>query len=251
MLNRKAFIMRVFTEFFSSDKKVSLTGYLLDVSPEMPNMQDRPAVLVIPGGGYRMCSDREAEPIAMLFATEGYQTFVLRYTVGERGEITFEQPFGDAVRALKFIRENAAEFHVIPDKIAAIGFSAGGHLAGSLATISDEKPNALILGYPCVIPKDDGVLSMNVPSTDQFVTEATPPTFLFATADDGCVSVTHSLAFAKACAEHGVPFELHVFESGNHGLSLATPSVCLNGGSPDVEQWTGLCVRWLRKHFFN
>ena len=251
MLNRKAFIMRVFTEFFSSDKKVSLTGYLLDASPEMPNMQDRPAVLVIPGGGYRMCSDREAEPIAMLFATEGYQTFVLRYTVGERGEITFEQPFGDAVRALKFIRENAAEFHVIPDKIAAIGFSAGGHLAGSLATISDEKPNALILGYPCVIPKDDGVLSVNVPSTDQFVTEATPPTFLFATADDGCVSVTHSLAFAKACAEHGVPFELHVFESGNHGLSLATPSVCLNGGSPDVEQWTGLCVRWLRKHFFN
>lgn len=243
--------MKVFTEYFSADKKVSLTGYLLDASREMPNMENRPAVLVIPGGGYRMCSDREAEPIAMLFATEGYQTFVLRYTVGEAGEFTFEQPFGDAVRALKYIRENAEEFHVIPDKIAAIGFSAGGHLASSLGTISDEKPNALILGYPCIIPKPDGVLSVSIPSTDQFVTEATPPTFLFTTSDDGCVSVTHSLTFAKACAEHKVPFELHVFERGNHGLSLATPSVCVNGGSADVEQWTALCTKWLRKYFFS
>lgn len=242
--------MKVFTEYFSADQKVSLTGYLLDASPEMPNMQTRPAVLVIPGGGYRMCSDREAEPIAMLFAKEGYHTFVLRYTVGETGEITFEQPFGDAVRALKYIRENAEAFGVIPDKIAAIGFSAGGHLASSLGTVSDEKPNALILGYPCILPKPDGVLSVNVPSTDQFVTEQTPPTFIFSTSDDGCVSVTHSLAFANACAEHGVPFELHVFERGNHGLSLATPAVCVNGGSPEVEQWTQLSVNWLRKYFF-
>ena len=128
--------MKVFTTYFSEDQKVSLTGFLLDASREMPNMENRPAVLVIPGGGYRMCSDREAEPIAMLFAQEGYHTFVLRYTVGETGTFTFEQPFGDAVRALKYIRENAAEFHVLPDKIAAIGFSAGGHLASSLGTIS-------------------------------------------------------------------------------------------------------------------
>ncbi len=241
--------MRVFTEYFSEDKKVRLTGYLLDASPEMPNMENRPAVLVLPGGGYRYCSDREAEPIAMMFALEGYQTFILRYTVGDTGEITFEQPFNDAVRALKYIRENAAEFHVIPDRVAAIGFSAGGHLASSLGTISEEKPNALILGYPCILPMDDGVLSIEIPSTDQFVTGDTPPTFLAATSDDGCVNITHSLAFAKACAEHKVPFELHVFEHGNHGLSLGTPCVLRGQSDPDFEQWVGLCARWLRKYF--
>ncbi|HBL40961.1 MAG TPA: alpha/beta hydrolase [Ruminococcaceae bacterium] len=243
--------MKVFTEYFSEDKKVNLTGYLLDASGEMPNMENRPAVLVLPGGGYRYCSDREAEPIAMMFAAEGYQTFVLRYSVGGTGEITFDQPLNDAVHALKYIRENAEEFHVIPDKIAVIGFSAGGHLASSLGTISEEKPNALILGYPCILPKDDGVLTIEIPSTNQFVTEDTPPTFLFATSDDGCVNIEHSLSFAMACASHKVPFELHVFEHGCHGLSLSTPSVCVDGGNEAVAQWTSLCTKWLRKYFFN
>lgn len=112
-----------------SNPGATLTAYLLDTSKEMPNMADRPAVLVIPGGGYYMCSDREAEPIAMAFAVHGYNTFVLRYTVGEGKD--FKMPLADAEEALTLIRERAEEWHVIKDKIAAIGFSAGAHLAGS------------------------------------------------------------------------------------------------------------------------
>ncbi|MBQ5824932.1 MAG: alpha/beta hydrolase, partial [Clostridia bacterium] len=121
--------MKMFTEYFNEDKSVSLTAYLHDNSPEMPNLHVRPAMLVIPGGGYAACSDREADPIAMIYALEGYHTFVLRYTVGRRGEgdFCFEQPLADAERAMKYIRDNAEKLGVNPNQIAAVGFSAGGH----------------------------------------------------------------------------------------------------------------------------
>lgn len=242
--------MKTFTEYFSEDKKVSLTANLLDNSPEMKNMDKRPAVLVIPGGGYSFCSDREAEPIAMLFALEGYHTFVLRYTVGQRNtDYCFEQSFDDAKRALKYIRDNAEEFGVDPKKIAAIGFSAGGHLCSALGTLSEDKPNAMILAYPCILESIGEILSCNVPSTNLAVTKDTPPTFIFAAADDGCVPIENSLSFASACAANGVPFEMHIYQNGGHGFSLATPSVCNGGGDVLAETWAEHCRKWLRKIF--
>ncbi len=240
--------MRTFTEYFSEDKKVSLTANLLDNSPEMGYLDVRPAVLVIPGGAYRFCSDREAEPIAMFFAMEGYHTFVLRYSIGERGaDYCFEKPFEDAKRALRYIRENAAEFGVDPERVAAIGFSAGGHLCSALGTISEEKPDALILSYPCIMESINEILSCDVPSTNLAVTKDTPPTYIFAAADDGCVPVQHSLAFASACAENGVPFEMHIYQNGGHGFSMANPVVCSGKSNPVLESWAPLCAQWLRK----
>lgn len=242
--------MKVFTEYFSEDKKVSLTGYILDNSPEMKNLDTRPAMLVIPGGGYSFCSDREAEPIAMLFALEGYHTFVLRYSIGQRGtDYSFEQPFADAQKALKYIRSNAEQFGIDPQKIAAIGFSAGGHLCSALGTLSEDKPNALILAYPCILESIGDVLSCKVPSTNLAVTKDTPPTFIFAAADDGCVPIENSLSFASACAANGVPFEMHISQNGGHGYSLATPNVCNGEFKPDCATWADHCRLWLRKIF--
>ncbi len=243
--------MRIFTEYFSEDKSVSLTAYLLDKSPEMGNVDTRPAVLVIPGGGYGMCSDREAEPVAMLYALEGYHTFVLRYTVGRReaGNYKFEQPFADGERAMKYIRDNAEKLGVIPDKIAAIGFSAGGHLCSALGTISRNKPNALILAYPCILSDIGPVLQCDVPSTNEYVTADTPPSFIFHANDDGLVPIKNSLEFASALAANGVEFEMHVFRNGGHGFSLATPNVCGGNFDPDASQWGRMSVKWLRKIF--
>ncbi len=242
--------MKIFTEYFNEEKNVGITAYLLDNSPEMPNLNVRPAVLVIPGGGYGMCSDREAEPIAMLYALEGYHTFVLRYTVGKRGgDYTFEQPFADAERAMKYIRDNSVEFGIDPHRIAAIGFSAGGHLCSAIGTMSDNKPDALILAYPCILSEIDEVLQCDVPSTNEYVTDKTPPTFIFAAVDDKLVPVRHSLAFASACAENGVDFEMHLYEQGGHGFSLATPNVCMGNFNADAYKWGELSVKWLRKHF--
>lgn len=234
-------------------EKAVLTAYLLDPSKEMPNMLVRPGILVLPGGGYRYCSDREAEPIAMAFLAQGYNAFVLRYTVGEGEAAAFPQPLEDAQEAMALIRERAAQWNTLPQKIAAIGFSAGGHLAAALAAMGTVRPNALILGYPCILASIGDVLSSPVPSVNEFVTAETPPAFIFASCEDTSVPVEHSLAFASALDKAGVPFEMHIFGKGRHGFSLATPVVCSSKESLEINRftapWVGLCVAWLNNLF--
>ena len=135
------------TEKICRSENVTLTTYLNDVSPEMPYLNVRPAILVIPGGGYSMCSDREAEPIALEFMSKGYNAFVLRYTLKQ----DFPAPLDDAVWALKLIREKADEFHIDPTKIAAIGFSAGGHLTAALSTVALMIEN--VIGLSISLPR--------------------------------------------------------------------------------------------------
>lgn len=229
----------------------TLTAYLLDSSPEMPNMSCRPAVLVLPGGGYRMCSDREAEPIAMAFAVHGYNTFVLRYTVGEGN--SFDMALADAEEALALIYDNAQQWHILKDKVAVIGFSAGGHLAASLSTMGSVRPSACILGYPCILSQISEILAFPVPSVDEYVDGKTPPTFIFGSANDKTVPIINSVKYAEALTENHVPFELHIFADGWHGCSLCTPSVCDNPQSVKdnarSSQWVKLCTDWLSDTF--
>ncbi len=235
----------------NSNSNVTLTAYLLDTSSEMPNMFYRPAVLVLPGGGYRMCSDREAEPIAMAFATHGYNTFILRYTVGE-GK-AFKMPLADAQEALSLIYSRAEQWHIIKEKVAVIGFSAGAHLAASLSTMGSVRPSACILGYPCILSEISEILAFPVPSVDEFVDSKTPPTFIFGSAKDKTVPIINSVKYAEALAKNNVPFELHIFADGWHGCSLCTPSVCDNPQSVKdnarSSQWVKLCTDWLSDTF--
>lgn len=228
----------------------TLTAYLLDASPEMPNASVRPAILICPGGAYRVCSDREAEPIAMAFLAEGYHAFVLRYSLNENA--AFPHPLNDAEEALERIRLNSVEWGVDPNRVAACGFSAGGHLAAALGAMGRVRPNALILGYPCILEAMGGILPAPVPAVDVAVDASTPPTFLFHTFSDTLVPVGNSLAMASALERAKVPFEIHVFQNGAHGLSLAKPST--SGGlrtmkDGDAAQWFGLCVAWLKNVF--
>ena len=130
----------------SEERNVTLTAMIQDVGGEFRGITARPAVLVIPGGGYLFCSDREADPVALAYMKAGYHAFILRYSVGEYSE--WPQPLEDYEQAMECILKNADKWHVIKDKIAAIGFSAGGHLAGAAATMSRHRPAAAILGYP-------------------------------------------------------------------------------------------------------
>ncbi len=234
----------------SAERNVTLTTYLLDASPELANTHPRPAVLICPGGGYFMCSDREAEPIAMAFLAEGYQAFVLRYSIQENA--AFPRPLNDAEEALELIRSHAEEWDVDVNKIAACGFSAGGHLAAALGTMGRIRPNALILGYPCILDTISPLLAAPIPSLEKQVDAQTPPSFIFSTANDSVVPVEHSLQFAVALDKAQIPFELHIFQDGAHGLSLAKPHTT-NGErkmlSPDVAQWMPLCIAWLA-HLF-
>lgn len=242
--------MKTETLMLQSNPNVTLTTYLLDASPEMPNASVRPAVLIFPGGGYRFCSDREAEPVAMAFLAQGYHAFVLRYSLNEHA--AFPKPLQDAEAALERIRSNAEAWGVIPDRVAVCGFSAGGHLAAALGTMGRIRPNALILAYPVILDDLADLLPAPIPSLEQKVDAQTPPAFLFTTADDALVPVRHSLEFALALDRAGVPFEMHIFQEGAHGLSLAKPhtsSGLKQMVNRDVARWMDLCIAWLENRF--
>lgn len=230
---------------------ITLIAYILDSSQEMPNLVERPAVLVLPGGGYRFCSAREAEPIAMAFLAQGYNAFVLRYSVGE-GNAAFPKPLEDAETALDMIYANAAKWKVDKTKVAVIGFSAGGHLAAALATTGRVRPAALILAYPCILSTVGKTLAETVPSVDDIDTK-TPPAFIFSSYEDATVPIENSLAFAAAMNRAGVPFELHIFEKGRHGFSLANHVVCADETARTQNRfaaaWPAMCFAWLNDRF--
>ena len=238
--------MKTFTETLKNGKAV-LTGYVHDLSKEMPNADTRPAALVFPGGGYMICSDREAEPVALAYLAEGYNAFVLRYRVGT--DEPAANSFSDAEEAIAYLHENAAELRIDKDRIAVIGFSAGGHLAAWLSTLGKLKPAAAILGYPCILPEIGKLLGKDLPDLCESVSSATPPTFIFTTRNDALVPAKHALRYADALDRGNIGFELHVFGDGAHGLSLAKPFTASGKATyvnTDVAQWFGLSVNWLR-----
>ena len=236
--------------YLNENKDTSISVYLLDNSDEFANIGNRPAILIFPGGGYYSTSDREAEPIAMAYLAEGYNAFILRYSVGK--ESSFLSALDDAEKALELIHENARAWNIDKQKIAVIGFSAGGHLAASLGTMGKNRPNALILGYPCILNKFLNILAFPVPSLEKEVDECTPPTFLFSTFEDELVPIENTLSFMKALNDKKIPFESHIFQKGVHGLSLAKPlssSGVRHFVDKDFAQWFNLSVSWLHRTF--
>ena len=208
----------------------------------------RPAMLVLPGGAYRMCSEDEAEPIALAYLSEGYQAFVLNYTVG--GEGGLEAVLDDANWAMETIAESAAAWGLDSDRRSVIGFSAGGHLAAMLGTRGQRRPAALVLGYPCIQdPHVPGLCPFDLPDVDSQVDDLTPPAFLFAASDDPIVPVD-ALPFAKALNDHGKLFEMHIFHRGGHGFSLGKAHTAhgnMGAARPRVGSWFGLSVEWLNE----
>lgn len=255
----------------ASESYAALYTYILDDTPDIP-IHKRPMVIVCPGGGYFFTSDREAENVALQFCAMGYHAAVLRYSVTPA---VFPTAFLEVGKAVLTVREHAKEWHVHPDEIVVCGFSAGGHLAGSYGTLwnkdwaaeklgaksEDLRPNGMILCYPVInsgeyahIDSFKNLLGKEFEekreslSLENCVTEATPRTFLWHTFEDGGVPVQNSLIFAKALADHHIPVELHVFETGDHGLSLANRITQNCGGgsiNPACAKWIGLAHTWM------
>jgi acetyl esterase/lipase len=223
----------------------------------------RGAVLICPGGGYANRADHEGKNIAHAFNAQGIHAFVVQYRVSPNKH---PAPLCDVSRALRIIRTHANSWRVNFDRIAVCGFSAGGHLAASLGVhydcelpgVSDEtdmlsnRPDALILGYPVISAGEyrhkgsfNNLLgeaatqeSIEFMSLEKQVTEKSPPTFLWHTAEDASVPPENSMLFAQALGKHNIPYELHVFPKGRHGLGLA-PEL------PNVAAWFDLCVTWV------
>ncbi len=211
--------------------------------------EKRPCILVVPGGGYCVVSPSEGELVALKFYEMGYQAFVLTYTINFLQMAPLKlQALQDISRAVRYIRKSAEEFAVAGEELTVCGFSAGGHLCGSLCVhyediqdMSEEyghisnRPDSAILSYPVItsgekahrgsfialLGDDASPEELEYMSLEKQVTEQTPPCFLWATATDETVPVENSEMYVRACREKGVPCAFHMFTSGRHGLSLA------------------------------
>lgn len=231
----------------------------------------RPCMLIIPGGGYAFVSDREGEPVAMGFLQAGYQACVLHYTVRSQESDPFlgNLPLREAAAAVREIRTHAEEWGIGPEKVSVCGFSAGAHLAGSLGIFADNPaylpentdgrstPNAMLLCYPVITAGErahrdsiyhlSGTREINEASRrwslEEHVTKNTCPAFLWQTMQDECVPVENAMSMARALRREGVPFELHIYTDGPHGLSVATPEAGMD--NPHAASWLPLALQWL------
>ena len=228
----------------------SLTCYLWEGDEEYQTIGKRPGVIVIPGGGYEMCSEREADPIAMAYFQAGYQAFILRYAVQENK--TWPNPLQDYEDAMSMIRANTDEWKVYTDKIAVVGFSAGGHLAGAAATMSQNRPNAAILGYPVLSKESSAMWNSTAPDIVSHVDSDTCPCFLFHSRGDRLVKVSNTIEFIEALEKTGVTFETHIYSFGSHGFSTA--SQMMQGPHPDTisaraQNWVADSIGFLQEIF--
>lgn len=227
------------------------------------------AVVIFPGGAYaHLAADLEGREVADWFTARGFRAFIVAYRLTSSGYV-LPVPLLDARRAIQTVRAHAAEYHIAPDRIVAIGFSAGGHLA-ALAGVKpvpgdanaadpvervSSRPDYLVLGYPWLgavttdtshlsycklfnlMEKCDELKALYTPTL--FVSKDTPPTFIYHTFNDKTVPIQQSLDFFDALIKAGVPSEYHVFANGAHGSGLGK-------GDPALDLWPSLLDAWLR-----
>ena len=253
------------------NEDVYIDTYVADPIPTLT----RKALLVIPGGGYgSVCSDREGEPIAHAFMPYGYNAFVLHYTVGRKKP--FPAQLIEATLAIKHIKDNAEIYGIDPLQLFVVGFSAGGHLAASTGVLwkMDEvraavpmpegynKPRGVILGYPVISPKFQNhfksfrnLWCTDTPTEEQLDAAAiekhvdadSAPAFIMHTANDPVVDVRNAMTVAEAYALAAVPFELHIYPDGPHGMALAnriTECGTPKYNQPAIAEWVRLAANW-------
>lgn len=259
--------------FDPNDKRVFLDVYAVNDATVAP----RDALLVIPGGGYSGVSYREGIYTALAFLGRGVNAFVLTYSVEE--DAVYPRQLLDAARAMQYIKENAEKYHVDPERIFATGFSAGGHLLGTLTAlhgVAEEllglpkdylKIRGAIFCYPVIsallenthresfenllkkpfseyTAEEKALLSI-----ENNVTPDTPPAFIWHTSQDDLVPIDGSLALCKAYNRVGTPVELHIYPYGPHGIAVAT-EYSSNGRAdyiqPKAEVWVDEAVKWMK-----
>jgi len=237
------------------------------------------AVVICPGGGYGMlATEHEGDDVAKWLNTLGITGFVVKYRLGPK----YHHPamLQDAQRAIRTVRARAQEWGVDPKRVAILGFSAGGHLASTVATHFDAgtssasdpierqscRPDLAILVYPVIAlatpyghtgslrnllgdnPSKELIESL---SNERQVTKDTPPTFLAQTNEDTSVPAENALLFTLALRKAKVPVELHLFEKGAHGLGMGTGWVARKIQPDEAFQaWTRLCATWMKGRGF-
>jgi acetyl esterase/lipase len=231
-----------------------------------PAHPDGSSIVICPGGGYENLADHEGPPVAQWLNDLGITGFVLKYRLAPR----YRHPamWLDVSRAIRMVRARAGEWKLDPERVGVLGFSAGGHLASTVSTHFDAddrspddpidqqsaRPDVAVLLYPVITlhapsahtgsrrnlyGPSPSPAQLDLLSNDRHVTPRTPPTFIFHTVEDAAVPIENALLYAAALRRARVPFELHAYEPGHHGVGLARQH-------PVLSTWTACCINWLR-----
>ncbi len=265
-------------------ERIKLNGMFPNVSPDaeltsyVPENEfiKRKSVIICAGGAYSCRCRREEEPVALALVARGFNAFVLSYSTSKQGA-HYPTQLIEASAAVSYIRRNSEKYNAVKDKIFIMGFSAGGHLAASLGTLWNEKvieeklgieygenrPSGMILCYPVISFEElyepesfFNLLGENKDeklwkklSLENSVGEHTSPAFIWHTLEDEGIPVESSMLFAKALRENNIPFELHVYPTGGHGLALANEESKMYEAdkyvNKHVQSWIELCARWI------
>lgn len=251
-----------------------MVGYLHRTLVEMEDHRTkRPCVLIFPGGGYEMLSQREADPVAFHFFEKGYQVFILFYSLKEKSKDM--QVLMEGSAAIMALRDHSEEWNIMEDQIAVCGFSAGGHAAASVGILwnhpsllekmdthnGKNRPNAMILSYPVITAgkfahqgslqwisgAPEGTEQNEFWALDRHVDSTTPPTFVWHTVEDDCVPIENTLLLINALQKNHISYECHLYPHGGHGMSVCTVEV----GTPNARarSWVNLCDDWLEELF--
>lgn len=235
---------------------------------------NHPLIIILPGGSFNHYAKREGEPVALAYASKGYNCAVMYYNLVQDPGKVYPDAALSGLSLISYYRKNAEKYHIDTNKIVVCGFSAGGHVASAIDLFAhnsdiakvfkyDEKdvaPNAEILGYPLIdvmqigfpltpeqiaaFPKEKYICN-----TSLGVTSKTSPTFIFQTWDDPTVKITNSIEYIEALNANHVKFEAHLFDRGGHGYSLATKELVTKGNEWQdnfhVAHWFELSIEWL------
>ncbi|MFC6180638.1 alpha/beta hydrolase [Lactiplantibacillus daowaiensis] len=252
-----------------ADPNVQLVGLLRDPDANA-HLTQLPAIIIVPGGSYTHIPTQQAESLALAFAGHGFQAFYLDYSFVSDHQPLELNPVWELGLAVQLLHQHAADWQIDPDQITAAGFSVGGHIVAlyndywhdQVATHLNADPADLklanvILGYPVIspllgFPKDDATLAQwtTEPQTmaaEQHVNAHNRPTFIWVTADDPIVPSQNALAYATALATAKIPYELHVFQHGPHGLALANAQTAWkpDANQPHAAHWLTLALECL------
>ncbi len=258
-------------------------GYLCsyrhgDLSPEMGKGKVRPAILIIPGGAYAFVSLREGEPIALQYFAQGFDCFVLDYDIAPHRH--YPAQILQAGMAMMYLRREADKLGIDGGHIAAVGFSAGGHLCGCISLLWDDPALQKAFGKDCELIRPDAsiysyavvsngehishggsfdnfcadVVNRDDYSLEKKVRPSASPSFLWANTEDNCVPVENSLLLYSALHRAGVPVEMHIYEKGWHGMSTSDEEVYTEDVSDPmfahIRTWLPLSFSFLKAHGF-